>query len=100
MRESKLERYLDERARELGGRAIKTTSPAMDGWPDRVVILPACLPAFVEAKGDGGVLSERQQYWLAWLASRGQLVAVVRDEEGVRRLIEMMQCWHKPGGKG
>lgn len=103
MRESKIESYLDQRARQLGGRAVKLISPMMDGWPDRALILPYLPTIWIELKspeeGEAG-LSARQRYWLDWLAKRGQFTAVVWTQEGVDTVINAAQKWVWPGGKG
>jgi hypothetical protein len=102
MRESELETYLDQQARALDGRAVKIVSPALDGWPDRVLVLPYLPAIWIELKkpevGPAGV-TPRQQYWLDWLADRGQFTAVVWTKEGVDAVIDMAKRWIWPGGK-
>jgi hypothetical protein len=102
MRESDLEQYLDRQARARGGRAIKIVSPALDGWPDRALILPNLPTIWIETKrpevGPAGV-TPRQQYWLDWLAERGQFTAVIWTQEGVDTVLDAASRWEWPGGR-
>ena len=40
MREREIEEWLREQIKNLGGKALKFTSPGNDGVPDRIVFLP------------------------------------------------------------
>ena len=40
MREREIEKWLREQIKNLGGKALKFTSPGNDGVPDRIVFLP------------------------------------------------------------
>lgn len=53
MRESQIEKHLVKRTRELGGEAEKFTSPARRNVPDRLVLFPKGVMAFVELKATG-----------------------------------------------
>lgn len=50
MREKTVEQKLDQAVRQRGGIAPKFVSPAFDGMPDRLVLLPGGRLAFVEVK--------------------------------------------------
>ena len=50
MRESELERKFVAKVKENGGFALKFVSPGYDGMPDRLVLLPSGVMAFVEIK--------------------------------------------------
>ena len=53
MLEKTIETYLCERAKALGGKAWKWTSPGSSGVPDRMVTLPGARIVFVETKAPG-----------------------------------------------
>lgn len=88
MRERDVERVLCERAKKMGGKAFKWTSPGNDGVPDRIIILPELPPIFVELKTDTGHPSAIQLKQLNWLADHGQMVALVYGKSGVDELYE------------
>ena len=48
--EKSIERKLVEAVKNMGGIAPKFVSPGFDGMPDRIVLLPHGLMAFVEVK--------------------------------------------------
>ena len=60
MREREIEKWLREQINNLGGRALKFTSPGNDGVPDRIVFLPGGRVYLVELKAVGGRLSPIQ----------------------------------------
>lgn len=53
VREKTVEQALVKAARKRGGIALKFVSPAFDGMPDRLVLLPRGRLAFVEVKALG-----------------------------------------------
>ena len=53
MNEKFMERKLVEAVKNMGGIAPKLVSPGFDGMPDRIVLLPHGLMAFVEVKAPG-----------------------------------------------
>lgn len=53
MTEKKIEQYLRDQVKTIGGKAYKFVSPGNDGVPDRLVILPGGRIAFVETKAPG-----------------------------------------------
>lgn len=55
-----------------GGHALKLKIEGQRGFPDRTLFLPGAILLFVEAKReDGGVISQRQTYWVETLLSLG-----------------------------
>lgn len=62
MLESKIEAYLRQRVKDLGGIAYKFTSPGNSGVPDRLVLLPGNRTVFVELKAPGK--KPRSYNWL------------------------------------
>lgn len=53
MREKQIEKELVAAVRRIGGICTKLVSPGMDGMPDRMVLLPGAMIAFVEVKAPG-----------------------------------------------
>ncbi len=53
VREKTVEHRLQQAVRRQGGIALKIISPAFDGIPDRLVLLPGGRMAFVEVKAPG-----------------------------------------------
>lgn len=90
--EREIEAYLRDRVKALGGRAYKWVSPGNSGVPDRIVMLPGGVIAFVELKAPGktsGPLQKRQQSVLA-----GMGFAVYRDVDSkaaVERVLGALQ---------
>lgn len=53
LREKQIEQTLVKEVRKRGGIALKFVSPAFDGMPDRMVLMPGERMAFVEVKAPG-----------------------------------------------
>lgn len=53
MKEKTIEQKLVKAVKAMGGIAPKFVSPGFDGMPDRLVLLPTGIIAFVEVKRDG-----------------------------------------------
>lgn len=83
MKERDIERIFVEEIRKEGGRAYKWTSPGNDGVPDRIIVLPGGVIAFVELKQDRGRVSPIQKVQLHRLADLGCDVEVVKGLDGV-----------------
>ena len=60
MLESKIEKKLKIEVERIGGLSLKFTSPGMAGLPDRLVLLPGGIIAFVELKATGKKLKPLQ----------------------------------------
>lgn len=88
MKESELEARFVRGVKSLGGAAYKFVSPGNVGVPDRLVILPGGIVAFVELKAEGGRLSPMQDRQISRLRELGADVTVVWGAEGVVRYLE------------
>lgn len=53
MREAEIEAYLRVNVRSNGGQCWKWVSPGRRGVPDRIVLMPGGVVAFVETKAPG-----------------------------------------------
>ena len=87
--EREVESYLVRRVEEMGGMCPKFES--VRGWPDRIVILPGGILAWVETKRPvGGALSPAQLVVHEQLWRVGQSVYVARSQEEVDVLLERL----------
>ena len=77
MREKQIEKYLVEQVEAIGGRAIKLTSSANRGLPDRMCLLPGSRIWFVELKTPTGKLSALQAKQILSLRKLGQNVTII-----------------------
>ncbi len=82
MQEQKIEAYLRDRVKALGGRAYKWVSPGNDGVPDRIVVLDGQMYP-VELKSPGKVPTKLQLVRHAELARMGCPVAVLSSMAAV-----------------
>lgn len=93
--EVKVERYLNDEVKKLGGITRKWVSPGIDGVPDRIVIVPTkqFVPVigFVEVKTLWGKLSPMQEREIKRLTDLGCWVFVAYGREGVDRFIEKLK---------
>ena len=85
MLEKDIERLFCERVAALGGMALKFTSPQRRNVPDRLVLLPGGVAAFVELKAPGkkptqGQLREHER--LRMLGHRVDVIDNVDDAKG------------------
>jgi Holliday junction resolvase len=89
-KEGRVERYLVLRVGQLGGQALKFTSPGKNGVPDRVIFAPGRPTVFVEVKAPGERLRPLQEAVIADMVRHGARVAVVYSEASVE---EMLREW-------
>jgi hypothetical protein len=86
--ERDVEARLVRGVRKLGGRCWKWVSPGRAGVPDRIVLLPHGVVAFVELKDDGGTVSQVQDLTIREIRNLGHLAYVVRGAAGVDAFLE------------
>lgn len=83
-RESNIESYLTTKVENAGGLCIKWTAPSVRGVPDRIVLMPEGIAAFVELKrGADGKLSALQKQQIKRILKRGHRVFVPRSKADV-----------------
>ncbi len=85
--EKVLERYLCSEVKKLGGWAIKMLSGLVTGLPDRLILLPGGVVAFVEVKTTGKKASVRQLWVHGKLKDLGFRVEVLDSKEGINNFI-------------
>lgn len=85
MKEAPVEQHLaNEVRRVLGGVAVKLNPFGYVGIPDRLVLAPGPLIAFVELKRPkGGVVSKKQAVWHQRLRDWGFEVKVLNTKEKI-----------------
>ena len=90
MRETKIEGWLRDQVKRLGGLCLKFVSPGNVGVPDRIIILSGHV-IFVELKTDTGRLSPKQVAMHRIMQSRGADVRVVYGMDEVRQLVRDLE---------
>lgn len=90
MLEKKIEKYLCDRVKVIGGLQYKFSSPAHRGVPDRIVLYSGKV-YFVEVKKDDGRLSSLQKIEHEKIREQGLDVFVVWSTEDVDTFIEMIE---------
>ena len=83
MREKTVEAKLVAAVKGMGGLAPKFTSPGYDGMPDRLVLLPNGILAFVELKAPGKKLRPLQVRRKAQLEELGFSVYCIDRPEQI-----------------
>lgn len=91
MREKEIEKYLREEIKKLGGIAYKFTSPGNSGVPDRLVLLPCSVMAFVELKAPRGKTTAIQDRQIARIQKLDFDVYIVDSKFKVDCFIQDMQ---------
>ena len=88
MLESTVERHLREEAKKRKGMALKFVSPGMNGVPDRIVLLPHGVMAFVEVKAPGKKPRPLQVSRHGLLRHLGFKVYVLDDMNQIGEIID------------
>ena len=91
MREKQIEAKLVLMVKRAGGIAPKFVSPGFDGMPDRLVLLPDGLIAFVELKPPGKKPRPLQLARHQLLQSLGFRVYVIDSEEQIGGMLDELQ---------
>jgi Holliday junction resolvase len=88
MREIVIEKYLVEQVWKAGGKAIKFTSSANRGVPDRMCLFPSGIVVFVECKRPGEKLDPLQVKWFEILKALGFLCIMIDTKPKVDALMK------------
>ena len=92
MKESDIESYLRKRVEANGGKCWKWVSPGRRGVPDRIVIMPGGVVAFVELKAPGKTERADQVHVQKMLRELGCLVySSVDSKEKVDDVISQVR---------
>lgn len=92
MRESTIERKLVIEVKKRGGSAVKFVSPGLDGVPDRLVLLPGGIIAFIEIKAPGKRMRPLQQMRAKKLATLGFKVYCIDNKEMIGGVLDEIQA--------
>lgn len=87
MLERDVEAYLVKRVKEIGGVAMKLTSPSRRSVPDRLVLLPEGEVHFIELKAPGKTPTDAQYREHVRLRELGMSVFVIDSKPGVDTFI-------------
>jgi hypothetical protein len=90
MREKTIERKLVQAVKAMGGICPKFISPGFDGMPDRLVLLPMGIIAFVEVKRKGEKPRPLQEARHGMLRRLGFQVYVLDDEVQIQEILKDM----------
>jgi len=96
MLEKTIERKLTVAVKKAGGIAVKFVSPSFDGMPDRLVLLPDGLIAFVELKAPGKRPRPLQEARHRLLRSLGFKVYVIDKQEQIGGMLDELQAARLP----
>ena len=91
MREKTVEANLVAAVKAMGGLAPKLISPGYDGMPDRLVLLPNGILAFVELKAPGKKLRPLQARRKAQLEGLGFSVYCIDRPEQIGGVLDEIQ---------
>ena len=84
--ESDIEEKLVRGIEKRGGLCLKF---GMDGWPDRIVILPGQV-IWVELKRPNGEVAKLQKWRAAQLKKLGQRVEIPKSKEDVQQFLDSL----------
>ena len=91
MRESTIEQKLVIEVKKRGGLAVKFVSPGFDGVPDRLVLFPGGVLAFVELKALGKSLRPLQELRARQLIALGFRVYCIDNKEMIGGVLDEIQ---------
>lgn len=96
MLEKTIEQKLTVMVKKAGGIAVKFVSPSFAGMPDRLVLLPDGLIAFVELKSPGKRPRPLQESRHRLLRSLGFKVYVIDKPEQIGGMLDELQTARLP----
>lgn len=88
MKEQFLEKKLVQTVKEYGGWAMKLVSPGTSGIPDRLLLMPGGIAAFVEVKAPGKKPRPLQIAQMNKLKKLGFPVFMLDDTDQIQTIIE------------
>lgn len=94
--EARIEEWLNDKVRELGGRSYKFVSPGNPGVPDRIYIMPGGIVYFVELKTEIGRLAKIQEWQGGKIREMGCRYYVIKGMDQARAFLEIL----RGGGDG
>lgn len=91
MREKEIEKALVQAVKTCGGLCLKFVSPSLTGIPDRIVLMPKGVIAFVEVKAPGETMRCLQVYRKRQLEALGFRVYCVDGKEQIEEVLNEIQ---------
>ena len=91
MLESKIEAWLNDQIKKLGGKSYKFISPGNPGVPDRIYLLPNGRIYFVELKRIIGKLSNVQVWQRDQFREMGVEIRVIYGMEQAKEFIKELK---------
>jgi len=92
MREKGIEQKFTLMVKQAGGLALKFVSAGMNGMPDRLVLLPDGVMAFVEVKAPGKVPRPLQEARHRMLRKLGFKVYVLDDAGQIGGMLDEIRA--------
>lgn len=90
MHEKQIEQKLVKYVTYLGGWALKLSSPGTSGLPDRLLLMPGGIAAFVEVKAPGKKPRALQQVQMRRLKQLGFHVFVLDDARQIESILDVV----------
>lgn len=88
MREKIIEKKLINEVKKRNGVALKFVSPGLNGMPDRILLFPGGIVAFIEVKAKGKKPRPLQYLWHDKLKTLGLLIYVLDDEKNIEGILD------------
>lgn len=89
--ESKIESWLVNQIKQMGGIADKFVSPANPGVPDRLIVMPNGKIYFVELKATWGSLSNIQKWQRERYEKLGADVRIVKGMDQAKEFVKELK---------
>ncbi len=89
--EKYIEKHFVKAVRDIGGIAVKFTSPSYSGMPDRLVLLPGGKAFFAELKAPGRKTRALQDSRIGMLRGFGFKVFVIDSVSGIQEALYEIQ---------
>ena len=90
MKEKEIEEYLVRLVHKCGGKAYKFVSPGNAGVPDRLVVFPNGVLAFIELKAPGEKTRPIQDHEINRLRRFGQLVVILDGKTKIDSFVKTL----------
>lgn len=88
--EKKVEKYIADEIKKMGGLAFKFLSSSMTGVPDRIILIRGKVK-FLEVKAEKGTLSKRQKAVAIQFEKLGFKIDVVQGIEEAEQYIQDLE---------